>query len=189
MTEHVYKVGDVVWRAQFAPSAPQTVPCPVCYGKLAVVLTLGNGDEVTMQCDYCGKGNLGVPKGWETVYTSECKAEQVTITRVDITATSEGETREYSCFDRWRIDPADMFPTEAEALARAQEKATAHDAEQEKNSTRQQEYVQKSFAWKAGYHIRQAQRARSDLAYAERMIQVCKAKATPKSLARFGLGE
>lgn len=180
-----YKPGDTIWHASFTPHREKHVPCPVCFGKRSVVLILGNDDHVTIECDYCGKGSPDGPRGYDTVYEAEAIAVERTITEVRVRVTTDGEEREYLAAN-WVLAPGDMFATEAEALTRAQEKAAAAEAEETRRGGVSWQDDAKSYAWKAGYHMRNAERARRDLAYSERMISVCKAKATPKALARFG---
>jgi hypothetical protein len=182
----IYRPGDTIWHASFNPHRDKRVPCPVCYGKGSVVLILGNNDQVTIECDYCGKGSQTGPRGYDTVYEATAIAVERRITEVRVKVTTEGEKREYLSAN-WALAPEDIFTTEAEALARAQEKAAAAEAEEVRRGGVSWEYDAKSYAWKAGYHLRQIERSRRDMAYAERMISVCKAKATPKTLARFGI--
>lgn len=180
-----YKPGDVVWWARFDANREQRRPCRVCFGNRRVVLTLGNGDEVTIECHYCGKG-YSVPTGEESVYSAVAAAEQKTITEVRTKSTATGDVREYLSGGYW-LEPEDVFPTEAEAKSRADQLAAAATAEEEARAINGWRYATKSFAWKAGYHLRNAEKARRDLAYSERMAVVAKAKAKPKSLQRFGI--
>lgn len=53
--------GTTLYRAEGNPSRIR-VPCPVCAGKLALVVILGDGEEVGIECDNCGKGYSG-PQG------------------------------------------------------------------------------------------------------------------------------
>jgi len=176
-----FKVGDRPWWAIYERLTNVEIPCPVCYGTLEVTLVLGNGDEVRLPCDYCGKGYNG-PKGYVHEYQAVAKAERVTIGRVTVTETASGQEREYrvaknvedgSC---WMPAPEDLFETEAEANARATEKAEADRLEHETCA----EYIKKkthnSFSWNAGYHMREAKRHRHDIEYHERMAVICKAR-------------
>lgn len=85
----VYKVGDWVWYATYE-SEEIKVPCPVCYGNKVVTVILGNGDEVAVECDYCGKGWQNA-LGYVTDYQRNPKAEQQQITKRRIEDGRDGE--------------------------------------------------------------------------------------------------
>jgi hypothetical protein len=55
MTTSKFAIGQRVWAACYNPRQVEVV-CPVCYGKLAVVVELGDGTRIETPCDYCGKG-------------------------------------------------------------------------------------------------------------------------------------
>ena len=69
-----YNVGDIVFYAS-NDSREERIPCPVCFGKLQVIVILGNGTEVLVDCGYCGKGYEG-PKGYVTKYVREPRVDQ-----------------------------------------------------------------------------------------------------------------
>ena len=176
-----YKVGDRPWWAIYERLTNVEVLCPVCYGNCAVRLILGNGDEALLPCNYCGH-SFDPPTGYVTEYQAVAKAEQVTIGIVNISETAAGQDREYrvaknfvdgSC---WAPKPEDLFDTEEEANARATEKAEADRIEHETRAEHIKKNAHKSFAWNAGYHMREAKRHRHDIEYHERMAVVCKAR-------------
>ena len=112
-----YKVGDGVWYATFEVRE-EKVPCPVCYGNKSVIVRLGNGDDVQVECDYCGKG-LERAMGFVSEYVQLPRAEYRIITNRSIEETSEGEVVEYrsTCY---LLDVNKMFTTEEEALSCAE---------------------------------------------------------------------
>jgi len=176
-----FKVGDRPWWAVYERLTNVEIPCPVCYGNREVKLILGNGDEVQLPCDYCGKG-YDDPKGYVHEYQAISKAEQVTIGSVHITETAAGQDREYRVAKNfvdgacWCPKPEDLFDTEDEANARAAEKAEADRLDHETRAEYIKKKTHKSFAWNAGYHMREAKRHRHDIEYHERMAVVCKAR-------------
>jgi hypothetical protein len=116
-----YKVGDTPWHATYTTNKETRLPCPVCFAKCEVVLTLGNDDQVTIPCGYCAPGYES-PRGWVFENRPYAAAEQVTITSIDITETAAGqERRYYGSSHVYR--PENLFDTEPEATARAAELA------------------------------------------------------------------
>jgi hypothetical protein len=169
-----YKVGDGVWVAQSGHRDVREV-CPVCYGKLEVLLILGNGDKVTLPCDYCGKG-YSSPTGYVTEYGYFTSAVFMTIDAVEVTATANGEEVLYHS-DFYLLYPANVFDTKAEALTKGEELA-AELAEQQRTRTEHiKADVKKSFTWNAGYHLREAKRKEAEAARHRERAKLCKAKA------------
>ncbi|OHD19936.1 MAG: hypothetical protein A2Y38_00560 [Spirochaetes bacterium GWB1_59_5] len=168
-----YNVGDWVWAAR-AGHRDVISECPVCFGKLAVMLTLGNGEAFTLPCSYCGVGYTA-PCGTvkEVQYVSG--AEKVRISSVSVESTDNGEQVSYQS-DHWILYAEDIFDTEVEALARCVEKAAKLNEEQ----TTRAEYLKgdkkKSFAWNASYHLREAKRHEKQAEYHRRNALLCKEK-------------
>jgi hypothetical protein len=76
MTEHLggtvgtpFEIGHTYYLPHHNPTQV-SVPCPVCYGKKEVVMILGNGEFVTVQCEGCGLG-YEEPRGYIMEYTYE----------------------------------------------------------------------------------------------------------------------
>lgn len=174
----IYNRGDKVWFA-FAGQEQVVEPCPVCFGKLAVVLTLGNGDQVTTPCGYCGCGFEG-PKGVVQEWKFNAEARLVEITDVQIRQNSTGEVREYShksAGHYYSLDWLRIFDTEAEATACAKELAEAAAMTQIRRRNSIKEKNQKSYAWHVGYHLQCAKTAKRDLEYHQARAVVCRALA------------
>ena len=169
--DKVYKVGDKVWYATFGNREIQ-VPCPVCYGYKAVIVTLGNGDEVKTECQYCQSG-FQAPKGTVTEYQRIPEAEYLTIENCRVEQTIEGDVIEY-IGGHFLLQPERMFETEEEAMTCAKELADKYEQEQRDKPKFKNE---KSYTWNAGYHIKQAKDKRKEAAYHEEKAVLCKAKS------------
>ena len=169
------RAGDSAWWARFAPHSEERVTCPVCYGTLAVHVTLGNGDVVKTPCDYCGKGYEG-PRGWVTDYKTVAEPRLVTIDYVIETQTEEGVKREFRN-DSYVLDECDLFESRAEAEQRANEKGAEYIADMERRAEWLKENSKKSFSWHVGYHMREAKRCREKAEYHDRKAELCKARA------------
>ena len=174
-----FKIGDSVWVARYLPGTPVKVPCSVCFEKRKVTLILGNDDRVELPCDYCGKGNLGVPTGHETEYQAMSKPELITITGVHTEATYEGEKVEYhqNCYV-YHEDK--VFATKEEALEKGEELKEAHIEEMKQRKDWLKKDVNKSFAWNAGYHLREAKRNEKDMEYHKKKAVLCKERVPKK---------
>jgi hypothetical protein len=167
----VYKVGDWVWYATY-DSEEIKLPCPVCYGNKVVTVILGNGDEVKVECDYCGKGWQNA-LGYVTDYQRIPKAEQQRITKRRIEDGRDGEEIEYIVVNRY-LKIEQMFDTEQEAYDYAvalAERVTQEQLDKPKYK------AEKSYTWNAGYHLKQAQSKRKEADYHEAKAKVCKSRS------------
>lgn len=168
--ESKFKIGDHVWLARYGAEESR-VTCPVCFGHRAVTLILGNGDECRLPCDYCGKGYEG-PRGYVTERTMVQRAEPGTVESVTVSSAAV----EYHG-DHWYGDAANVFATEAEALARSAALAAEAQADEQRRVDYGKHDAKKTFAWNAGYHMREAKRKRADADRHDRMAVICKERA------------
>jgi len=177
MTES-HKVGDRVWVAAYTQHAQLRETCPVCFGKLEVVVILGNGDSVTTPCSYCTRGHEG-PFGFVNEYGPQADAKFMTITAIRSTEDGSGQHHEYhsGTANSYRVLTPDlMFATESEAIAKGEELAAKAVADRDERAVYLKEKAHKSFAWNAGYHMRAAKRAREEAERHERQAVICKAR-------------
>lgn len=168
-----YSVGDTVWLSRYAHEAVQK-PCPVCFGNKQVTLILGNDDKVLLPCDSCGHG-LDEPTGVVTEYEYVAKADHLVITRVESNITLEGEERRYYFAHRY-ANSENIFDSEAEALARCSQ-IIAQELLEDAKAHRLKHNRLKSYAWNAGYHLRQARDHRERADYHDQKAVLCKTRA------------
>lgn len=171
MSGHRFKVGDVACVARYDIEEEQ-VPCPVCFGKLAVVVILGNGDRIETPCDYCGKGFQG-PRGVVGEYCVRGRVEMLTIDAVESSETACGVQVEYRS-GPWILCESNTFATRDEAEARAAELEAEHKRKQETRVEYIKKEVHKSFSWNVGYHMRVAKGLREQSEYHENKARLCK---------------
>ena len=169
-----YKVGDVVWSA-YAGTRSVERKCEVCFGKLSVILELGNGERIKMPCQYCGdiiSGPTGVTQEWE--YIKE--ATQKTITEIEVKETSKGRTFRYQ--SGTQILVSDMiFDTEADALVHSEKVAIEHNKDKFERAEGLKVHSYKSYSWHVGYHRREAKKDLKSAEYHERKAVACEERA------------
>jgi hypothetical protein len=173
------KVGDKVWYATF-DQREEKVPCPVCYGNKKVIVILGNGDEVEVDCRYCEVGFEG-SKGWVKEYTKLPLAECVTITGRRIEENNSKQEIEYhynSMGSSYRIaDPERMFETEEEAINCAVAMA---EEENQAKANKPKYKDEKTYAWNAGYHLKRAKDRAKEAEYHAEKAKICKSRSKEK---------
>jgi len=172
------KIGDKVWHACCGTKQIK-VECPICYGKLAVTLILGNGDKVELPCDYCGKG-YGYPQGVVTEWEYIAEPEQREITNIRCEITGTGEKREYLS-GHYILYPDIIFPTREDALGKCEEIKKKLEHEQETQAKHIKGNVNKTYSWNAGYHMRIVKKAKIDIEYHSKKAIICKSKAKEKN--------
>lgn len=169
----IYNVGDTVWLAQYDHTEVK-MPCPVCFGEKQVILILGNGETVALPCDYCGK-RCAEPRGFIMEYEYTAKVQLITITEVQSKVDSMGEERRYYFGGRC-TEIQDIWDTKEEALARCAEKVAQQKLEETTSAFRIKANHLQSYAWNAGYHLRQAKEYRKRAEYHEQKAVLCKGK-------------
>jgi len=169
-----YNVGDEVWYASYERREVR-VPCPVCYGDKSVIVILGNGDEVQVECAYCQSG-FNPPMGFVTEYIQEPRAEfQVITNRRVVEEYGNEEISYYS--SHYGLYPDRMFDTESEAMNKAIEMQIADEQYKLEHPKQKNE---KSYTWNAGYHMKNAASRRKEAEYHEAKAKICKAKSKEK---------
>jgi hypothetical protein len=165
-----FGVGDWVWCARLKREQVD-VPCPVCFTKKEVTVRLGNGDEVVVDCDYCSRGYV-------SEYVEDGAPERYLITAKTVTEMSEGKRTGYHSHHYYFEDTGDLlFATESEAMARGLELAREKKVKEETKSEYLKKNNLKSYAWNAGYHIRNARDHEKQAAYHHEKARLCKIKA------------
>ena len=174
MTTKKYKVGDKVWLASYRREEARK-PCPICFIAREVTLILGNGDEVTLPCSYCAPG-YNPPAGFVTEYEMVVGPKPYRITEVRTVQGLEVETVEYmaGCYC---LSAENTFETEEAAIERSEELRKKEVERQENRIEFLKKDKKKSFAWNAGYHLREAKRNRKDMERHERQAVLCKARS------------
>jgi hypothetical protein len=175
MKKTIYNIGDSVWVASFDLQEEQ-VTCPVCFGNLSVILVLGNGDHLSLPCDYCGKGR-DVPTGRIREYRREPRCRAIVIFSREITENLEGTQVEYRTSDSHCYHSDEVFETQVEAITEARRRADVMAGEERTRAVYLKKNVNQTYSWNAGYHLREAKRLREQIAYHERQATLCKEKS------------
>jgi len=167
-----FNVGDLVWVAHFNPNQPIRIPCGVCFGQKKVTLILGNGDHVELPCEYCANG-FESPRGYEEEYHPVSESQQIRIDSIHIQCWKDKEVVEYhqgssGCYYSYPEDK--VFGTKEEADIKSKELMEEWLAERQRSSNYIKSEKKKSFAWNAGYHMREVKRL-------EKQIEIHKEKA------------
>jgi hypothetical protein len=170
-----YKVGDSVWYAKCRWEPIRTL-CPTCFGKKKVTLILGNGDQVTLPCEGCGRG-YDPPSGYVHEYDYVVEPESIVICGMNVSIDGNKEKVDYRGGYGYVYYEDDLFLTREEALAKAQEKKAELENEQRTRSEYIKKEKQKSFSWNANYHMREAKRMRQQAEYHDGKAILCKAKS------------
>ncbi len=172
-----YNIGDTVFVARYE-NRLERILCPVCFGKREVVLILGNEDQVTLPCEYCKIG-FDPARGYVMEYVFLPKVDEERIIGREIHDSLDGQKVEYYAGNRI-LYPENMFDSPEEALIRAKELEKEAEEQEQIRLTHIKKNKKTSFAWNAGYHIREAAKNRKSAEYHECMAILCKAKAKDK---------
>src|ERR1035437_7540886 len=168
------KVGDTIYVAR-AGSTQVDRPCRICNGDRRVTLILGSGEHVSLDCEYCGI-SIPAPTGRESFYEFRAAPTPLVVSGVEVVGTATGETIKYrsgsdGCYSTFAA--ADCFLSSEAASARCAELVASNEVEQERRM-HAKEKDNKSYAWHAGYHMREAKRAREQAEHHERKAVLMK---------------
>ena len=72
----------------------------------------------------------------------------------------------------------DLFDSEEAAWGRCDEKIKQHELEETTTADHLKAFRLNSYAWNAGYHLKQAEKRRRDVLYHEQKAILCKARIT-----------
>lgn len=142
-----FTIGDTYYLPHHPPTQV-TVPCPTCYGAKKVTVILGNGEQVEIQCEGCGRGFDG-PSGCITEYRYEPFVSTFTIASVHSMVNGEwtlkstqGETARLT----------DLLTSPAEAVEQARLNA-AECVDQNNRVAEARSAAQRgNLAWSIPYH-------------------------------------
>lgn len=145
-----FAIGDTLYHPGRG-SRQVTIPCPVCAGKLAIVVELGSGERVGVPCDGCGHGFEG-PRGTITEWVWEPAVRPFVI----------DEIVSFSQHDGWRVkDPTgdvcdfnDLFTSEFEAFAASTEACRRQHESNMQSRQHKRGNVQRQ-GWSIQYHRQQ----------------------------------
>jgi len=164
----IYKIGDEVWHAS-RTNKEMKATCPDCFGNKYLLVILGDGSKVSIDCATCTSG-YGGPRGYVTYYKQSEDVKQVTIDRVEINPTYV----EYKsgCF---LFEDTDVFPTKKEAEVRAKELLEIYNQQQLKRINQKEEKDRNhTWAWNVSYYRKLLRRAKADLKCATEKLEVAK---------------
>ena len=164
-------IGDRLWIPRTGNTQTQK-PCPVCFGKLAVTIILGDDSRIGTMCDYCGKGFDG-PTGVESVYERLPGAELFVVAEIRTVTTEDGESSEYTTANCRLARDGNLYATEQEAIEASKDLQKEQIEYDEKRAEIIKGNVHKSFSWNVGYHRREAKRLREKIEYHERKAFLC----------------
>jgi len=78
--ETPFEIGHTYFLPHHNPTQV-SVPCPVCYGNKKVIVILGNGEHVYVECEGCGIGFEG-PRGYVMEYRYDPFVSEFTVKEI-----------------------------------------------------------------------------------------------------------
>ena len=166
-----YEIGQEIWWARFETSE-SSIECPDCAGKGSIRCIMGDETEVTVDCQNCQIGYEEFARGRIRTYNRTPSAEKTVITGMDVSSTKT----EYRVPSSYIVPEDRVFETEEEALVKAQ-KLADEASRQELDRIARKEKDTRSWSWNATYHRRCISRAKKDIEYHTRKLDVAGEKA------------
>lgn len=172
----MFQIGDRVFLASGSPKQVW-VACPDCLGEGRVKIILG-GVEHWIDCCCCERG-LESP-GRIMTYEYNGDVQEIVIGGVESSQSNDGLEVRYR-FNvtphSWNsVDADKVFSNREDATIKAAELAVHSNREADENLQRKSN-MKKSWAWNASYHRREIERAKKDLEYHTKKLNVASVRA------------
>jgi hypothetical protein len=155
-----------------------TETCPECAGTLVLTLIKGNGEQQSLDCNYCASG-YEPPRGWVKRIVYERKPQAVKPTAVAM-GRDPGQFR-YTWFDE-TIDASDLYRDRDACAARCDEMNAEHAKEQARLVVANRESKRRNLAFSSHYWSRMVKDLERDLAAARARLVVCKKPVPPEPI-------
>jgi hypothetical protein len=156
-------LGQTVFVAWAHAYGQTHVPCPICAGKGSVVLILGSGEPVPVECQGCSRG-IGEPRGVVVQHTAMSGVRSGAVTGLtyerDDWHIVVGE-------DHVRVSDDVLFLEEGPAEARRAVLQAEAEAQAQRNFESQFKTKRKDHGWTVRYHRERIADLRRQLAWHE----------------------
>ena len=167
----MFSIGDTVYIGKYTRVTSQ-VPCPDCAGQRFLTVTLGNGDQHTIECACClerGGWSGDYSRGWvEHVELSTVIAE-ATISGISVTTrgieyeTSAGRAVHEGYDPDWGSYPTARATAEEAAADAEARRAEAEERENKRATSKEKDG--KTWSWHVTYHRQCLKRAQQEIEY------------------------
>lgn len=167
----MFSIGDTVYIGKYTRVTSQ-VPCPDCAGQRFLTVTLGNGDQHTIECACClerRSWGADYPRGWVEHVELSATTTEATISGVSVTTrgieyeTSAGRAVHEGYDPDWGGYPTARATTE-EAVADAEAgRIEAEESENRRKFSKDKEG--KTWSWHVTYHRQCLKRAQEQIEY------------------------
>lgn len=161
-----YNIEDKVFWAKYRYTEVKKV-CPICFGKLLVMITLGNGDTVKTPCEYCQIG-FSESRGYVIENEYVPSIDLIDITSKEVNETSDRRDISYG-YSNYVLD-GQIFDTKEEAEQKVQEMIKAQDDENKRRNKYVNEEKLKKISWHIGYHQRNIREAEKQIEMHKRYL-------------------
>lgn len=167
-----YNIGDTVWHCDYT-RREYKVPCPDCLGTARLIVILGNGTQIGIDCD-CSRydyQNHGQVSRYE--WAAQCIEEK--LTGMEINGSKVKYRIGTQCSYR-TFDENQLFATKEEAEVQAEIAKAEHEIADQKEFEGK---TQRNKTWKSNavYHRQQARYHQEQLEYHTKKLEIAKAKA------------
>ena len=168
-----YNVGDKVWWAKYQKQQVKKT-CPICDGKMRVVVILGNGDHIETDCTYCERGFQKY--GWVNEYEYVSAVEQVEITGKEVHEYNGERSVEYR-YGSYCLSLDNAFTTKQEAEEKLIEKIKQAQEEDLKRMEYGKDNNPRRYSWHVGYYQKKKRDALKEIDWCDKKIAYFKGKA------------
>lgn len=156
-----FNIGDTMFRA-CAGQRESRITCPDCYGKKYLTVILGNGENVTVDCE-CYRPGYGQYAGTVSSCDFATEVFEETVNSISAAPAEYNHHPENEC-----------FKTREEAEIKAAQLLKEYQEGEKNRLLFLKENASRSWAWNASYHRRELKRAQRQVEHHTTKLDVAK---------------
>jgi len=182
--QKIYSVGDKVWVVKIR-STKEEIPCPVCFGDLVVIMILGDGTQVELDCNFCAPG-YSPPTGKVDNGHYECTARPLCLVLTGVDQRRRDGKMDVTYWSGCNGYNADRVgATQEEALELGAIEGAKINERKDLNLQRKFK-DHKNYTWNAGYYMREAKRSLEEHHRYLKKARIMESKARPRKESSDG---
>lgn len=158
-----YNKNDKVWVAKLGNFLVRE-ECPCCFTTRKVTLILGNGEQLSLACDYCSVG-YEPPTGYVESYQKIAEVQQQTIISKSVVQVDDVRECSYRTDGEGMYYSNDVFDTKEEAEQHLKIKIEEYEKSECQRKKHRKQDINKKYSWSAGYHLTAAKKAEKEMLY------------------------
>lgn len=165
-----FDIDDYLYWVESSSNYGKLVPCEMCFGKLQITITLGNGEKINSQCGYCSHG-YDEPSGQMKIWEPTAVIHGGIVSGLS----KENDGWTYTVGHR-SLGEHELYKNKEDAEPRRQKKAEEEIQRSDKFFEDDFVRTKKKQIWSIGYHREQIKSHRRSIEWHDLRLGMIKGK-------------